>query len=758
MTSKNLYWAKWKENGKRRGWTFVLCFAALFFVLPVYNLIELTGMQNAINEMADYGLSEQEIAQQFLYMQGRFAERVGFSDIFALTAAFFAILYAVQGFSFLYDRRKMDLYMSVPVSGPKRFVLIWGNGIVMFAICYLPNLFLGWCVGAGFHMMNAELMADSLLAFLVNMLAFTAMYQVALLAVMLTGNVLTALLGCGVLFLYEYGARLLFSTLKSQFFVSYCQADDTMLMNAPWLSPFIGYIHFCERVWYQGSSIQGYSGETKWCQYLGKEVFLLLLAAAVSGLLVYLLFRKRKTESYHKAIAFPAAKPVLEFAMLVPFSIAIGLIVSTAADDRNFFLFAGTIGALLAGHAVIQLIYERELKAIIGRKALAAVCMVSAVLLLCIFRFDLTGFDRYLPKRDKIESVSVTLENDYQNFGRNNINNQNGGWRTTAEELLEHMNSAQPETIDAVLEMVSVWQEAQLPDDNDWEAVITKDQGADLTKSDTWEEKKCFVVRYSLTNGRSVYRRFYADGNVTPDEINALMRDPTYRSIRYQINSEEFEQAVGRMEIVYDNGKADSLYTLDAQKLLETYRKEFAAYDYEMLSTKLPCGRLEFTLPSEKGSSYSSYVWTYPVYEEFEDTIGLLCENGIDVLQGEAILSAEDVKEITVSYYYYDGAAYEDVDVTTLFEPGEIKEQQIVVTFDDPKQIEEILKTLYSNELAEVAGEEYKSIRKDYRFNVEISLSSEAVKKRYHTPSMFFLQGKTPAFVEKRIKEAAVQG
>ncbi|MDO4331108.1 MAG: DUF6449 domain-containing protein [Eubacteriales bacterium] len=753
MTSKSLYWAKWKENIKRRGWTFVLCFAAMFLLLPVWNLIELTSLQNAVDKAAGYGITGQELIEQRLYMQSRFAENVGFSEIFALAAAFFAILFAVQGFSFLYDRRKMDLYMSVPVSGPKRYVLIWGNGIVMFAVCYLPNLLLSWCVGAVFHVMNAELMSCSLLAFLVNLLAFTAMYQVALLAVMLTGNVLTALLGCCVLFLYEYAGRLLLSTLKSQFFVSYCRADDSRLMNAPWLSPFTGYLNLCSRIWYRGGSIIGYSGDFKWCPYLGTEALMLLLAAVVSGFLVYFLFRKRKTESYHRAIAFPAVKPALEFLMLVPFSVAVGLIVSGFTDDRNFFLFAGAVCAVLIGHALIQLIYERELKAAVGRKILLAVCMASAVILLGVFRFDLTGFDSYIPQKEKVASICVTLENDYSNFGRSNLTQRNGGWITAADDLLEHMNSTKPETIDAALEMVSAWQAAQMPDNSGREAAT---DNAEAQKSDAWVETKCFVVRYNLTNGRSVYRRFYADGNVTPDALNTLMQDPSYQKIRYQINSGEFEQAVNQMKIVYHNGKTEYLYTLDAQRLLETYRREFAAYDYQMISGQLPCGILKFTLPSENGSRYIDDVWTYPVYGEFQDTVALLCENGIDAGQRESLLAAEDVREITVTYYYYDGAAYEDGNA--LFEPGEIEEQQIVCTFDDPQQIAEILKALYSDDLAQVAGEEFKSIGRDYRFNVGITLSSEAVAKRYQIPYLFFMKGKTPAFVEKSIREAAVRG
>ena len=59
--------------------------------------------------------------------------------------------------------------------------------------------------------------AQSLLAWFVEQLAFIAMYQVALVAVMLTGNILTALLGCAVFFSYELAVRFLIDELKTMF-------------------------------------------------------------------------------------------------------------------------------------------------------------------------------------------------------------------------------------------------------------------------------------------------------------------------------------------------------------------------------------------------------------------------------------------------------------------------------------------------------------------------------------------------------------
>ena len=73
--------------------------------------------------------------------------------------------------------------------------------------------------------------AQSLLAWFVEQLAFIAMYQVALVAVMLTGNILTALLGCAVFFSYELAVRFLIDELKTMFFASYCSADAKKLSD-----------------------------------------------------------------------------------------------------------------------------------------------------------------------------------------------------------------------------------------------------------------------------------------------------------------------------------------------------------------------------------------------------------------------------------------------------------------------------------------------------------------------------------------------
>ncbi len=744
MTSRSLYLAKWKENIKRRSWTVALCLAVLFLLLPVRNAVELNSGWQTMEAVAQMSVSQEELDGYFANMQNVFAQHVGISCELGLCMAFFAILFAVQGFSFLYSKQKMDLYMSVPVSGPKHFFLLWGNGILLFVLCYLPNLLLSLGIGAVFGVVNSGLLAGTAIAFLVNLLAFTAMYHVALLASLLTGNVLTALLGCLVLFIYEGVVRLLFGGLKSTFFVSYCRADQDRLSAMPWLTPFLGYMNLADRTGYQGGVgaayvFAGYSEKT-WNSALGEEICLLGLAAVAVGLLCFWVFRKRKTESYYQAVAFGGLKPVLEFFLLVPFAVSTAMLAQRMAADQNLFLAAGALGGLVVGHCVIQLVYERDLRAVFGQKAILAVSGVAAALVLCIFRFDLVGFDRFLPDKEKIESVSVTLEADYNNFGQYNFDNRSV--LNTAKRILAKMESGDPKTIDATLAMVSAWQEAGMPRHSG------KLDGAG------WEDSKCFVVRYHLTGGRNVYRRFYVAPALTADALDALMDDASYKQFRYQLYQDAFEQAVDTMKVIYFDGKQELLYTMDKKQLLETFRRDFENYDYRMLDTHLPCGSLRFAMPESKNGR--RYDWNYPVYESFADTIALLGQNDIAAGGRESILRADEVKEIRIGYYVYEDA--QDMPEDALFTAGEVPAQNIVATFDEPEQIAQILRGLYPQSLMDVAGEEFKYVQLQGEYDVTVSLTQEAVRNHCNADGQFFLKGCVPEFVKKKIRESAVRG
>ena len=125
--------------------------------------------------------------------------------------------------------------------------------------------------------MTGILAAQSLLAWFVEQLAFIAMYQVALVAVMLTGNILTALLGCAGFFSYELAVRFLIDELKTMFFASYCSADARQWMQKSYLTPFAGFWDLLNHIWYRDEGrLCSYKNAGGWGRDVGVECILLL--------------------------------------------------------------------------------------------------------------------------------------------------------------------------------------------------------------------------------------------------------------------------------------------------------------------------------------------------------------------------------------------------------------------------------------------------------------------------------------------------
>ena len=93
------------------------------------------------------------------------------------------------------------------------------------------------------------------------------MYQVALVAVMLTGNILTALLGCAVFFSYELAVRFLIDELKTMFFCQLLQCRCKTVDAKSYLTPFAGFWDLLNHIWYRD---EGRLCSYKKCRRLGQ--------------------------------------------------------------------------------------------------------------------------------------------------------------------------------------------------------------------------------------------------------------------------------------------------------------------------------------------------------------------------------------------------------------------------------------------------------------------------------------------------------
>ena len=301
MTSKSSFLANLRENNKRRLWVWVI--SALVFMLAFPILISI--MISQIKTGSAY-LKESfgaEIADKILHERLLDAMRgqLGFSVKMA-GAGILAVISGIQGFSYLYSRKKMDFYMGVPVRRSKRFLIIWLNGILLYAVPSFLGLLIEMLIAAGNGAMDVTVAYSALCGSLVNLAFYLGIYHISLLAVMLTGNVIITCCGILVFFLYEFVVRWVLVGYQS-FFFRYFDYYNTR--TEPFFSPFTAYSTL--------STVFAFENRIDPKSFAG-----LLLFAALTGAAAYLCYWKRPAETAGRAMTFDVTKPVIKILLTIP--------------------------------------------------------------------------------------------------------------------------------------------------------------------------------------------------------------------------------------------------------------------------------------------------------------------------------------------------------------------------------------------------------------------------------------------------------
>ena len=113
-----------------------------------------------------------------------------------------SVICAIQGFSYLYSRKKVDLYHSVPVKKSRRFAVIFTNGILICFVPYLVNLLLAMVIAWFSGGMDGHIFSKALIAAVLHLLLYLGIYGFAILAVMLTGNLVITVFATVIFLVY----------------------------------------------------------------------------------------------------------------------------------------------------------------------------------------------------------------------------------------------------------------------------------------------------------------------------------------------------------------------------------------------------------------------------------------------------------------------------------------------------------------------------------------------------------------------------
>ncbi len=131
MMSKSSFWANFRENLKRRGWTALLCVLTMFLALPVRGAMQISANQQKLRTNRVFLDASRTPAD---WLKERFLYETVCDTTLLVVFLVLAILLAVQGFSWLDNRRKLDMYLSVPIPSRRRYAVIYGNGVGIRAL------------------------------------------------------------------------------------------------------------------------------------------------------------------------------------------------------------------------------------------------------------------------------------------------------------------------------------------------------------------------------------------------------------------------------------------------------------------------------------------------------------------------------------------------------------------------------------------------------------------------------------------------
>lgn len=761
MTSKNSFWVSMKENSKRRLWVWALSALAFLLALPTYVAFSINRQAGRLeNYIRDYG---QQLGEQMVQknIQDAVEYCLGSSPVLVVMAAGLAFLVGVQGFSWLYSRKKIDFYMGMPVKRKKRFLLIWLNGILIFLIPYLLGAAVSLLIAAANGGISSTVLGSVATAVGMNLLLYLGVYHLAILAVMMTGNIVITVFGFGVFCLYEYMVRSVLYSYQSLFFEHFSYQS----MNVePVISPFTLYYELT-RTLEKGGGWPGY--------LIGMLVF-----AAVAGVLSYICYLKRPAEAAGKAMTFNASKPVIKILLMIPVALFAGYLMAesvnyrpTSSQEGIGFVIFTLVVAVIIGCGLMQVIYEFDIKGALHKKTHMVISGVAVALIFLIFRYDLLSYDAYVPDPEQVESVAFVPTNYEAAAGYSSHVDEWGNYVSNWEYAKENMFLTDTEAVCALARLSM----EEYDDMKQYaEAMGLEEDEFYIGKAEKEYYWSYASVIYRLKNGREVFREFKV--NVMNEEavacLDRIIGEPEFKKGYFDGASDTLVTLLEdndkyTIEAFYGNTVYSSKMSReDAAEFVAVYQNELMDADFSTLREQVPAGVLliDITQTNKDGGRWTRTVGIN-VYEFMEESTAYLKEKGYYV---EEHLNPEDVERIQIINHNNEarellqekqkmqaGAAgleevtEEATSVRLQMAETNVTDTSVYVDYMEPEQIAAIAERLYPNDMLSYEWDGGTPRDDEYEIYVYFKNGNKISKEYGITAYYGFIEGQVPEFVQE---------
>lgn len=425
------------------------------------------------------------------------------------------ILCAYVAFQYLHSAVKLDFYHSLPMKRETLFAVKFVSSILTFIIAYVASQFLAVVFAVVFGCMTGAILVEMILATIQGILFFLCSYSGAMLTILLTGKMLTTVLATGVLGLYIpmlWLVALMFVQMffETSFIDSYfIRCRSSLRFTSPWA--------LC--LFYESNGTMGATGVV-----LNWKYMFLTAAVTVVFLLVSLaLYRVRKTEAAGKAIAFARIETLVKLLLTIPASLIAAMVAYELYDsvvwEAAFIVLFAALSCM-----IMEFIYRWDIRQVLMHKRHIGITILVSAVLFFVLRFDVTGYDTWLPEKSEIAAMAV--KGGAENILYEGAEGMPEGFSRlgASEELLDYLETE---------EFGPIYRLAQ--------------EGVRVVKGGTSEGEHTYLsLKYRLKNGKEIYRSYMVNRALYEDVMNEMMKVEGFKERFYPIMNwtEDYQEKI----------------------------------------------------------------------------------------------------------------------------------------------------------------------------------------------------------------------
>ena len=592
MTSKTSFFKQLREDARHRIWV-----PALSCIVFLLGLVAATLMLQSIV------INQGDISANYLQTRLNQETAMLFNSsnlLLSLVAITGAVICALQGFSYLFNKQQLDFYHALPIRRQKLFIIRWANGVLFYVVPALIFSLLCLIILAAFGLFNAPMLFAVGTGFLHNLLIFFVVYHTAIFFCMLSGHILVSLGLLSIFSIYMFMIVELIPTFMSVYYTTYQNYSYGLSGYLSYLAP--AYLVY---------------------KLLNVTTLPLLGYAVIFATVLFfgsiILYLRRPSETAGKAIAFSGLQPVIRVLIVVPVAIYIGLAFGQlASGSRAFWSIFGLLLFAVLIHMILNVIFAFDIHAALQHRKELAFSAIISVLFISVFAFNILKLDDQIPAQNSVEAVYMDLpvDNDVPY-----LNLQNGNYLGVTDYRESHAML----TGDELSKAYALLDYRMAPP--------PPTTTAPTTYTDAEPPVANLNVRFVKSNGHSEYRNFQFIMN--ENSIQALAdvyNTTTYKQGHYQIFDASCDtvfdtfNAIDATEntIVRNTTHTNIFSASETKELMDVLRTDLSAFTLEQMINEIPLGTVSLE------NSKMLYTMNYRIYPSFTNTVTWLTDHGID--------------------------------------------------------------------------------------------------------------------------------